>query len=142
MMNFLHEKITGMIIRTSYDVMNELGIGFLESVYHNALLLALQQKGMKVVSQVPIDVNFRGEVVGNFLADLFVMDKVIVELKAVKTLLPEHSAQLINYLKASDVDVGLLVNFGNRIVQVKRCYKPPDDPRNPVIMDEENPLTG
>lgn len=103
---------------------NELGAGFLESVYHKALIIALEQKGLKVESQVPLTVTFRGHNVGNFFADLLVENKVIVELKAVAALAPEHSAQVINYLKGTGYEVGLLVNFGRPKVEYKNLRKP------------------
>ena len=101
-------------------MINELGAGFLESVYERALLLALRQKGLSVVSQHPIRVEFRGQSVGDFYADLFVEGKVIVELKAVKAIVPEHQAQVINYLKATGIEVGLLINFGSAKLQYRR----------------------
>ena len=102
---------------------NELGAGFLESVYQNALVVALKQKGLQVRIQVPLTVRFRGEDVGQFISDILVENKVIVELKAVSALVPEHQAQVINYLKASDLDVGLLVNFGRPRIEIKRLHK-------------------
>jgi GxxExxY protein len=100
------------------------GHGFLESVYQKALALALAQKGLTVAQQVPLLVEFRGDIVGEFYADLLVNNTVIIELKSVKQLLSEHSAQLINYLKASGYDVGLLINFGQPKIEVKRCWRP------------------
>ena len=120
---FLHEELTGKIIETIYEVGHELGADFLESVYHNALVIALRQKGLKAQSQHPVNVLFRGEVVGQFIADVLVEDKVIVELKAVTALVPEHQAQVINYLKATGIDVGLLVNFGRPRIDIKRLHK-------------------
>jgi len=105
--------ITQVVIGCAFDVMNELGAGFLESVYGKALLLALRQRGLKAEAQQPIKVTFRGECVGEFFADLVVDGKIIVELKAVKAIAPEHQAQVINYLKATGIEVGLLINFGN-----------------------------
>jgi len=87
------------------------------------LLVALAQRGLRVRSQVPLKVKFRGEVVGDFFADIMIDDKLIVELKAVKALLPEHQAQVINYLKATGTDVGLLVNFGTPKLEIKRLYR-------------------
>ena len=109
-----HEQITKSVIGCAFEVINELGAGFLESVYEKALLLALQQKGMSVISQHPVKVLFRGKCVGDFYADIFVEDKVIVELKAVKAIAPEHQAQIINYLNATGIEAGLLINFGNQ----------------------------
>lgn len=119
----LYGELTRSIIGSAFDVINELGDGFLESVYENALVVALEDAGLSVESQKAIDVNFRGRVVGNFYADLIVEDKVIVELKAVSSLAPEHSAQLINYLNATGFQVGLLINFGNPKLQYKRLTR-------------------
>ncbi len=116
----LYGSLTRSIIGCAFEVINELGVGFLESVYENALMLALEDAGIAVESQKAIDVSFRGRAVGNFFADLLIEDKVIVELKAVSTLAPEHSAQVINYLNATGIEVGLLINFGNPRLQYKR----------------------
>ena len=121
-----HEEITQVIIGCAFEVMNELGTGFLESVYERAMLLALRQKGQSVVTQHPIKVMFRGECVGDFFADLLVEEKVIVELKAVKALTPEHQAQIINYLIATGIDVGLLINFGKPRLEYKRFTRSKD----------------
>ncbi|MDD2707922.1 MAG: GxxExxY protein [Verrucomicrobiae bacterium] len=115
-----HERITKTVIGCAFEVINELGVGFLESVYEKALLLALQQKGLSAMSQHPIRVMFRNECVGDFYADIFVEEKVIVELKAVKAIAPEHQAQIINYLNATGIEVGLLINFGNPRLEYKR----------------------
>lgn len=115
-----HEQITKSVIRCAFEVINELGAGFLESVYEKALLLALRQKGLSAVAQHPVKVIFRGQCVGDFYADLFVEEKVIVELKAVKAISPEHQAQIINYLNATGIEVGLLINFGNPKLEFKR----------------------
>lgn len=115
-----YEDITEKIIGCSFEVINELGAGFLESVYEKALSVALSEKGIVFKRQYPIAVMFRGQCVGEFYADLFVEDKIIVELKAVKSLLPEHQAQLINYLKATGFEVGLLINFGNPKLEYRR----------------------
>ena len=95
-------------------------MGFLESVYEKALLLVLRQKGLSAISQYPVKVMFRGECVGDFYADIFVEEKVIVDLKAVKAIAPEHQAQIINYLNATGVEVGLLINFGNPKLEYNR----------------------
>jgi GxxExxY protein len=106
--------------RGFYRVYNELGYGFLEKVYGNALAIALRKPGLTVVQQFPIDVYFDGEIVGQYQADLVVNDAVIVELKAARILSPEHEAQLLNYLKATRYEVGLLLNFGAEKAEVKR----------------------
>ncbi len=121
-MALLHKEITERIIEACYEVANELGAGFLESVYEKALLVALREKGIDAASQVPMAVSFRGQDVGEFFADIIVESKVVVEVKAVKRLLPEHSAQVINYLKATGMEVGLLVNFGGPKVEIKRLH--------------------
>jgi GxxExxY protein len=100
-MALLYEDLTKKILESCFEVIIELGSGFLESVYQNALVMVLRQKGFTVEAQKPIAVMFRGENVGQFFADLLVDDKIIVELKAVKSILPEHQAQVINYLKAT-----------------------------------------
>jgi GxxExxY protein len=122
-MPMLHQELTHTILQACFEVANELGSGYLESVYQHALMIALQQKGLNVVAQVPLKVTFRGQIVGDYFADLLVEGKVIVELKAIQALAPEHQAQVINYLKATGIDVGLLVNFGRREIQYHRLYR-------------------
>lgn len=109
---FAHTDVTELIIKGYYRVYNELGYGFLEKVYENAMSIALRKLGLTVVQQPQIDVYFDGEVVGEYAADLLVNNLVIVELKAARTLNPDHEAQLLNYLKATRYEVGLLLNFG------------------------------
>jgi len=108
----LHEEITSVIINAFYLVYNTLGYGFLEKVYENALLHELRKRGLQVEQQVPIKVIFDGVIVGEYFADLFVEGKVIVELKAATAISDAHKAQLINYLKATGIEVGLILNFG------------------------------
>ena len=108
-----HRELTDQIIGTFYEVYNELGFGFLESVYENSMVIALKAKRLDVEQQVSIPVWFRGERVGDFVPDLIIEDKVILELKAVRTLDERHKAQLLNYLKATEIEVGLLLNFGH-----------------------------
>ena len=116
----LHEEITGAIIGCAFEVIHELGAGFVESVYEKAMLIALEQKGLGARCQHPIRVMFRDQCVGDFYADLFVEEKVIIELKAVKAIVPEHQAQIINYLNATGTVVGLLINFGDPRLEYKR----------------------
>ncbi len=111
---FKYKEITDIILRSFYEVYNELGNGFLESVYENALHIVLTGYGLYVERQKGINVFFRGKIIGDFKADLIVNEKVIIELKAVRALDPAHEAQLINYLKATDIEVGLLLNFGRK----------------------------
>jgi GxxExxY protein len=115
-----HEELTRQIIGCAYRVFNTLGHGFLESVYENCMLIELRKLGLQVENQHRIKVFYEGHVVGEFEADLFVEGVVIVELKAVRTILQVHEVQLVNYLKATGIDTGLLINFGEQKVEVKR----------------------
>ncbi|MCA9239514.1 MAG: GxxExxY protein [Planctomycetales bacterium] len=115
-----YSELTGRIIEAAYEVYNEMGCGFLESVYEKCLTIALRTRGINALTQTPIDVCFRGELVGHFVADLVVEGIVIVELKAVRTLTEAHEVQLVNYLVATNKPVGLLLNFGPKGVDVKR----------------------
>jgi len=116
--------ITEMVLGCCFDVMNELGSGFLENVYKNALFIALKEKGLRIEVEKRFEVQFRGRKVGLYIADLVVENVLIVELKCCETLLGDHQAQLINYLKVSNTLVGLLVNFGNRKVDFKKLIHP------------------
>ncbi|HSO74065.1 MAG TPA: GxxExxY protein [Blastocatellia bacterium] len=107
-----HENLTGQIIKAFYKVYNELGYGFLEKVYENALALELESMGLRVGRQRPIRVSYFGRQVGDYYADLIVEGLVIIELKCAEALCEAHEAQLLNYLKATDSEVGLLLNFG------------------------------
>ncbi|MCB0822150.1 MAG: GxxExxY protein [Bacteroidales bacterium] len=111
-MEIKHKNITDRIIRAFYNVYNTLGFGFLEKVYENSMLLELTEMGLSVQKQYPIDVYYREKLVGSYFADLLVEEKVIVELKAAEVICEEHEFQLINYLKATDIEIGLLLNFG------------------------------
>ncbi len=119
-MELLEKDLTEKIIGACFEVSNELGAGFLESVYEKALIIALGDKEIDATAQAPLNVLFRDKVVGDFYADILVDDKVIIELKAVKLLNPEHEAQTINYLKATGIKVGLLINFGKPKLEWKR----------------------
>lgn len=119
----LHAGLTGEIIGAFYHVSNTLGYGFLESVYQKSLMLTLQKRGHRVEDQQPVKVLFEGHVVGNHFADLIVDGLVIIELKSVEALGEPHEAQLLNYLRATDIEVGLLLNFGPK-AQVKRKVFP------------------
>jgi GxxExxY protein len=107
-----HQEITEKIIKVFYAVYNELGHGFLESVYEQSMAIALREEGLPLKQQAPVEVYFRGQLVGDFRADLLVSDAVIVELKAARAIEGAHEAQLINYLRATNIEVGLLMNFG------------------------------
>jgi GxxExxY protein len=109
-----HQELTSRIIRVFFDVYNELGFGFLESVYAGALASAFREGGLTVDREMPLEVRFRGSVVGHFRADLVVGGAVLVETKACPSLHPAHSAQVLNYLRATVLEIGLLLNFGPR----------------------------
>ena len=105
-----HKDITELIIQAFYTVYNTLGYGFLEKVYQNALVIELQKLGLEVIPEACIKVYYNGQIVGEYFADLLVAGVVLVEIKALRTLAPEHEAQLLNYLKATSYEVGLLLN--------------------------------
>ncbi len=113
-------SLTETIIGCAYAVANELGFGFLEKVYENALFVALTRAGLEAQQQAPILVRFQGVVVGEYFADLLVEDFVIVELKSVKAIDEAHKAQCVNYLKATGKHICLLINFGPDKVEIKR----------------------
>lgn len=113
--------MSGKLIGAYYTVYNALGYGFLEKVYENSLFCELKERGIRVTRQQPIDVYYKGKKVGQYFADLVIEDKIIVELKAAESLCLEHEAQLMNYLKATSMEVGFLFNFG-REATFKRKY--------------------
>lgn len=115
-----HKEITSKIIRAAYDVHNRLGPGFVESVYEKSLLIELKHAGLEAERQCPLTVHYRDHVVGSFLADVVVADTIILELKAVESLVVAHEVQLVNYLVAAKKPVGLLINFGPERVDIKR----------------------
>jgi len=108
----LHKDLTSKIIKSYYKVYNDLGYGFLEKVYENSMMIELKSLGLNVRKQQPITVFYQDVIVGEYFADIIVEDKVIIELKAEENLHPRHEAQLLNYLKATQIEVGLLLNFG------------------------------
>lgn len=109
-----HQELTENIIKIYYKVYNTLGYGFLEKIYEKSMMIEFRKAGIPAASQSPIVVVYEGELVGEHSADILVDNKVIVELKAVKSLIQDYHAQLLNYLKATDIEVGLLLNFGPR----------------------------
>ena len=111
---YRHAELTKGVIGVYYDVYNELGHGFLESVYENSLAIALRAKGYEVHQQIAVPVLFRGQLVGDFVADLLVNRLLLLELKSCRSIIDAHLAQLLNYLKATEIEVGLLLNFGPR----------------------------
>lgn len=114
-----HKELTEKIIRIFYRVYNTLGYGFLEKIYENAMMIEFKNEGIPAVAQSPIEVLYKNELVGEYYADILIDDKVIVEIKAARGLALENEAQLLNYLKATNIEVGLLLNFGPK-PQIKR----------------------
>jgi GxxExxY protein len=123
MSSILHKELTGSILKLFYEVYNELGYGFLEKVYHNALYNELKSNGFEVESQKQIKVNYKNIEVGEYYADLIVNNKVIIELKALEAICEVHEFQLINYLKSTNIEVGLLLNFGKKPDFCRKVYQ-------------------
>jgi len=131
-----HEELTYKIIGCAHKVYNQLGFGFLESVYKNAMIIELDKNGLKSEVEKPLKVYYDDQVVGDYFVDLYVEDAVVVELKAVEHLSKQHEVQLVNYLNGLKKDIGLLINFGPSGVDVKRKYrKPINDPENMLTTD-------
>lgn len=118
-----HAEITERLIGLFFEVYRELGHGFLESVYEEAYGVALEESGLEFKRQVPLSVSFRGRTIGEFRADAIVEDAVLVELKAARALAPSHEAQLLNYLSATNLEVGLILNFGPRPKFLRRVLE-------------------
>ena len=121
-LNLLHKDLTDLIIQAFYKVYNELGYGFLEKVYENALIIELKKIGLLIEQQVKIKVFYDETQVGFYLADLLVESSVIVEIKAAESLGYEHECQLINYLKASNVEVGVVLSFGKKPTVKRKVF--------------------
>ena len=115
-----YKELSENIIGCAYKVYNQMGYGFLESVYEKCLLIELGKAGLKAESQKPITVYYNGEVVGEFFADILVEDAIILELKSIRRIVTAHEVQLVNYLVSTGKEVGLLVNFGEQGVEIKR----------------------
>jgi GxxExxY protein len=110
--DFKYKELTDRIIKVFYKIYGKLGYGFLEKVYENTMMIEFKKAGIIAIAQAPIKVLYEGEVVGEYYADIMVEDKIIIELKASNNLAGENEAQVLNYLKASNIEVGLLFNFG------------------------------
>ena len=110
--NYLHSELSSEILKAFFNVYNTLGFGFLEKVYENAMIIELRKFWLQCRQQQLIDVYYEEEIVGDYFADIIIEDLIIIELKAVKELSKQHEAQLVNYLRATAVEVGLLLNFG------------------------------
>ena len=123
MMEYLHSDITQKVIKAFYNVYNKLGFGFLEKVYENAMAIELRSMGLQVEQQVKIKVFYNSQEVGYYIMDLVVENKVVIEIKACEALCEEHSFQLINYLKASQMEIGLLFNFGRTPAFTRKIFR-------------------
>ena len=130
MSNLRYEEITHKIIGAAYNVYNQLGFGFLESIYKRAMIIELGKAILKFEVEKPLKVYYDNQVVGDFFIDLYVEDLVIVELKSVQNLVKEHEVQLVNYLNGLKKDIGLLINFGASGVEVKRKFREPVEVTN------------
>lgn len=130
-----HSDITGEIIRAFYQVYNSLGFGFLEKVYENSLAIELRETGLTVVQQKPISVHYRGAIVGEYFADLLVEEVVLVELKAASKIIEAHEAQLVNYLRATNIEVGLLLNFGEKPDHKRKIFTNENKPLLSVLFE-------
>jgi len=135
----IHRNLTETIIKAFYQVYNTLGYGFLEKVYENALAIELDSMGLRVNQQQPIKVRYKGKLVGDYFADMVVEGKVILELKAADAICERHETQLLNYLKATEIEVGLLLNFGPKaefrrkvFTNDKKRLDPASNPRQSV----------
>lgn len=120
--NYKYSELTEKIIKEAYYVYNKLGYGFLEKVYENALCVRLKNTGYNIKQQYPINVYFENELVGDYYADILLEEKVILELKSIEKLNPIHEVQLVNYLKATGVEIGLLINFGPKVEVKRKVY--------------------
>lgn len=117
-----HSELSERIIRVFYNVHKELGFGFSEKVFQKAYAIALREDGMKVDEQVPIKVYFRGQLVGEFFADMVINDLILLELKSVSDIIEEHEAQLLNYLKSTEIEVGYVLNFGKSATFKRKVF--------------------
>ena len=120
---YKHSELTREIIKAAQNVYNILGYGFLEKVYHNAMMMELDKAGLKAVAEKPVTVYYCGQIAGEYFADIVIEDKVILEIKAVEAINPSHEAQLVNYLKATNIDIGLLLNFGKSLVVKRKIFE-------------------
>jgi len=131
--DFKHKELTEKIIGLFYKIYNKLGYGFLEKVYENAMMIEFRKAGINAQAQAPIVVKYDNEVIGEYTADILVENKVIIEIKAAKLLMAENEAQLLNYLKATDKEIGLLINFGPKSEVKRRAF----DNKNKIGMENQ-----
>lgn len=129
-----HGELTGKVLGAFYTVYRTLGYGFAEKVYENALAIEMEKCELTFQQQAPIIVHYMDQVVGEFFADFLVEDKVMVELKAAQELAPEHEAQLLNYLKATRIEVGLLLNFGPKAQHIRKVFD--NERKGPIVWDK------
>ena len=122
-MHLLHQDLTSLILKTFYEVYNELGYGFLEKVYQNALLIELRKNGLEATPNKKIKVYYKGENVGDYYTDIIVNNTIILELKATDYIVEEFENQLLNYLKGTDCEIGLLLNFGKKPEFKRKIYE-------------------
>jgi GxxExxY protein len=122
MKTFPHQDLTKAIIGIYYDVYNELGYGFLEKVYHNAMIIELKARGYEVENQKKLNVFYKKEIIGEYIPDIIINQSVIIELKCVEYMVESHECQLLNYLKATDCEVGLLLNFGKDPQFIRKIF--------------------
>jgi GxxExxY protein len=131
----IHEELTGQIIKAFYKVFNTLGYGFLEKIYHSALIIELEKLDLNVETKKKIRVFYEGTVIGEFEADLVIEEKVILEIKSRESLVEAHEAQLLNYLRATDIEIGLLLNFGREPKFKRKFYS--NDKKQAIKMPED-----
>jgi GxxExxY protein len=122
-MELIHKELVYQVVGCAMKVHRELGYGFLEKVYENSLMLLLKKEGITVKQQHPVPVYFEGETVGEYFADILIEDKILIELKTVEKISKVHYAQLLNYLKATGIQLGLLINFGPQKLEYERLIK-------------------
>jgi GxxExxY protein len=135
-MGLLFKELSDQIIKAYFKVYNKLGFGFLEKVYENALCLELSKCNLLISQQVPLDVYYDNEIVGFYKADIIIENKIIIEIKAAETLCEAHECQLINYLKATELEVGLLLNFGKEPQFKRKIFQKKPDP----LLNPSDPL--
>ena len=119
-MEIIEKELSYEIVGIAMKIYNDLGYGFLEKVYENALKNELENRGLRIKQQYPIKVKYNNKIIGDYIADLFIEDKLIIELKAIEKLSKIHEAQLLNYLKATKIKVGLLINFSPTKLEFKK----------------------
>lgn len=137
----IEEELTGTVIKVFYKVYNTLGYGFLESVYLNAMIIELTNEGFAIETEKPIAVYYENKLVGSYFADIIVEGKLILELKAKESLHPAHEAQLINYLRATDIELGLLFNFGKSPEFKRKLFSNKNKKRPDVLPANTDPLS-